>query len=317
MKHLFGPVPSRRLGMSLGIDLVPHKVCCFDCVYCECGKTTDLTVTRKEYVKYEEVKKELTEYFFNNPDPDFFTFSGSGEPTLNSYIGEILQFLKTEKPKVPAAVLTNGALLKDITVRDELLSADIVLPSLDAAVSTSFQKINLPHSSLNVTDYIGGLIDFRKAYNGKIWLEIFILPGYNDSMENILKLRDVIKMISPDKVQLNTLDRPGRLEDLRSASKTELLKIINIWDLPNTEIVAAFSVEGEKKNFRNDIKNTILETLSRRPCTAEDLSSIIGCRITEINKNLRLLESENKLVSEKLKRGVFYKTKINSYKEKR
>ncbi len=109
-KYLFGPVPSRRLGMSLGVDLVPKKVCSLDCVYCEVGKTTKLTLERREYIKFNKVKEELTHYFRNNPDPDYITFSGSGEPTLNIFIGEVLQFIKQIKPNIPIAVLTNGTL---------------------------------------------------------------------------------------------------------------------------------------------------------------------------------------------------------------
>ena len=110
-KYIFGPVPSRRLGMSLGVDLVPHKVCSLDCVYCECGPTTKLTTDRKEYIPYEKITKELAHYFANNPDPDYITFSGSGEPTLNSRMGDVLEFIKEKKPNVPIAVLTNGTLL--------------------------------------------------------------------------------------------------------------------------------------------------------------------------------------------------------------
>ena len=132
-KYLFGPVPSRRLGMSLGIDLVPRKVCSLDCVYCEVGKTTKLTLERKEYILFDNVIKELTHYFENNPDPDYITFSGSGEPTLNSRIGDIIKFVKQNRPEIPIAILTNGTLLFDPEVRDELKIADVVLPSLDAA----------------------------------------------------------------------------------------------------------------------------------------------------------------------------------------
>jgi len=181
-KYIFGPVPSRRLGMSLGIDLVPKKVCSLDCVYCEVGKTTQLTLERKEYLKAGKIKEELTHYFNNNPDPDFLTFSGSGEPTLNISIGDILQFVKQIRPHIPVAVLTNGTLLFDQTVRNALKEADVVLPSLDAATEDAFRKINRPPDSLKIDSYIQGLIDFRKEYKGKIWLEIFILPGYNDSV---------------------------------------------------------------------------------------------------------------------------------------
>jgi wyosine [tRNA(Phe)-imidazoG37] synthetase (radical SAM superfamily) len=184
-KHLFGPVPSRRLGMSLGVDLIPKKVCSLNCVYCEVGKTTNLTLERKEYVSVEAVKAELKHYFNHNSFavPDYITFSGSGEPTLNIYLGEILQFIKENKPDIPIAVLTNGTLLYKEEVRKSLLQADVVLPSLDAATEPVFKKINRPVKDLNISECIQGLIEFRKEFSNKIWLEIFILPGYNDNIE--------------------------------------------------------------------------------------------------------------------------------------
>jgi len=187
-KYLFGPVPSRRLGMSLGVDLVPKKVCSLNCVYCEVGRTTTLTIERKEYIKYDKIIEELTNYFNNNPEPDYITFSGYGEPTLNIRIGDIIQFIKQNKPGIPIAILTNGTLLYDKKVRKELMDADVVLPSLDAATEKGFLKINRPPKTLTLEKYIQGLITFRKEYKGKIWLEIFILPNYNDSEKELIML---------------------------------------------------------------------------------------------------------------------------------
>ena len=308
MKHLFGPVPSRRLGMSLGIDLVPHKVCTLDCVYCECGATTDLTVERKEYVQYDEVIEELQEFFANNPDPDYFTFSGSGEPTLNSRIGDVLKFVKKEKPDIPVAVLTNGSLLYLKNLREELLTADLIIPSLDAAIDNSFQRINAPHPNLNIDLYIKGLQDFRKEYNGKMWLEVFILPGYSDSIENLSKLKEALNNIQPDKIQLNTLDRPGNITDIKRAERNELIKIMNYFNLPNVEIISAADNKNNKiKPSIKDMNSIILNTISRRPCTSEDLAKLLNCRITEVGKYLRILEKEKKIESISLKRGIFYK----------
>jgi len=184
-KHLFGPVPSRRLGMSLGIDLIPKKVCSLNCVYCEVGKTTKLTTHRLEYVKYDNVIAELLQFMSNNPKIDYFTFSGSGEPTLNSRIGDVLNFIKKEYPKIKTAVLTNGSLLYDKNLRAELLDADVILPSLDAASQDVFEKIDRPNPELNIETYIQGLVDLRKEYSGQIWLEILLLRGYNDSKEEL------------------------------------------------------------------------------------------------------------------------------------
>lgn len=308
-KYLFGPVPSRRLGMSLGVDLVPKKVCSLDCVYCEVGKTTKLTLERKEYIPYSKIKEELKKYFDNNPDPDFITFSGSGEPTLNNQIGEILQFIKKSKPHISIAVLTNGTLLFDKNVREIIKDADVVLPSLDAATEKVFQHINRPAKNLSINKYIQGIIDFRNIFTGKLWLEVFILPGYNDSKEELIALKKAILRINPDSVQLNTLDRPGSVLHLKGARKIELQRIVDFWELDNVEIISAAPERKKIQSYRNDTETAIVETISRRPCTLEDLTKILGMHVNEINKYLDVLNAENKIETIEQERGVFYQLK--------
>lgn len=303
---LFGPVPSRRLGMSLGIDLVPRKVCSLNCVYCEVGPTTTLTLERKEYIPFKQVKKELTEFFQSQPDPDYITFSGSGEPTLNSRIGDVLTLAKTLRPEIPVAVLTNGTLLYNPDVRHQIHNADVVLPSLDSATKTGFLKINRPQKNLKLEDYIQGLIDFRKEYPGQIWLEVFILPGYNDSKEELKALKQAILEINPDRIQLNTLDRPGTIKNLHSASRQDLQQIIDFWALDHVEIIAAAPLRKNIPSYRGDIESTILQTIARRPCTALDLSQLLGIHINEVNKYLDVLDAEHKIESISGDRGFFY-----------
>ena len=311
-KYLFGPVPSRRLGMSLGVDLVPKKVCSLDCVYCEVGKTTKLTLDRKEYIKLDKVKEELTHYFNNNPDPDYITFSGSGEPTLNIYIGEILQFIKQNKVNIPIAVLTNGTLLYDQNVRKAILNANVVLPSLDAVTEDIFRKINRPAKDLNIDQYIQGLIDFRKEFKGQIWLEIFILPDYNDSENELKEFKKVILKINPDSVQLNTLDRPGTVLNLRGATRAELERIVDFWKLDRVKIIAASPERKNVQSYRNDIETAIIETIARRPCTLDDLAKILGLHINEINKYLDVLEADKEIETVQQERGVFYQINKNN-----
>jgi wyosine [tRNA(Phe)-imidazoG37] synthetase (radical SAM superfamily) len=305
-KYLFGPVPSRRLGMSLGVDLVPRKVCSLDCVYCEVGKTTKLTLERKEYILYDKVIEELTHYFKSNPDPDYITFSGSGEPTLNSRIGDVLKFIKQNKPEIPIAILTNGTLLFDPEVREEIKQADVVLPSLDAVTSQIFYKINRPAPKIDIKKYIQGLIDFRREFNGKIWLEIFILPDYNFEKAELKKLEQTIVKINPDSIQLNTLDRPGTVTNLHSASRKELEKIVSLWNFKNMEIISAAAQRKKIQSYRSGAETAIFETISRRPCTIEDLTEILGLHISEINKYLDVLEEEKKIKTIRQERGVFY-----------
>jgi len=305
-------VPSRRLGMSLGVDLVPKKVCSLNCVYCEVGHTTKLTTERREYIPYDKVTIELEHYFANNPDPDYITFSGAGEPTLNSRIGDVLQFIKQKKPDIPLAVLTNGTLLFHKNVRDELMDANVVLPSLDAATEITFQKINCPSRRLMVKKCIQGLINFRNEFSGQIWLEVFIVPGYNDNINDLKALKKAFKAINPDQIQLNTLDRPGTVADIHPASYQDLKKIIDYWNLDYVEIIAAAPLRKSIKSYRKDAETAILGTITRRPCTVDDLVKILGLHINEINKYLDVLEGEGKIEPVSLGRGVFYQIKHKS-----
>ncbi|MCD4742690.1 MAG: radical SAM protein [Desulfobacteraceae bacterium] len=305
-KYLFGPVPSRRLGMSLGVDLVIHKTCSLDCVYCECGRTTNLTCERKEYVPVKDVLKELEHYFENSRDPDYITFSGSGEPTLNTGIGKVIDFIKTRKKEVSIALLTNGTLFSKKGVRDDVINSDLIIPSLDAASTHGFRKINRPCSGLNIEEYIQGLCDLRNEFKGQIWLEVLIIPGYNDGQEELELLKKSIKKIKPDKIQLNTLDRPGTIIDLVAVKKDNLKNISEFLGFDNVEIIAAFKDQNKDIPFRKDIREAILETIKRRPCTLEDLSSILGKHVNEINKYLSILENQGKIKVVIQKRGSFY-----------
>ena len=308
-KYLFGPVPSRRLGMSLGVDLVPKKVCSLDCVYCEVGKTTKLTIDKKEYILFNKIKEELLNYFSNNPDPDYITFSGSGEPALNSKIGDVLKFIKQTKPNIPVAVLTNGTMLFDKNVRDAIMDADVVLPSLDAATQYVFEKINRPAKGLTINKVIQGIIDFKNDFKGNLWLEVFILPDYNNKKEELIELKKAILKIKPNSVQLNTLDRPGTVSNLRGATSEEMKRVVDFWKLDNVEIISSAPERKKIQSYRTDIETAITETISRRPCTLDDLTKILGIHINEINKYLDVLDAEEKIETVEQQRGVFYQIK--------
>ena len=305
-KHLFGPVPSRRLGVSLGVDLVPHKVCTLNCVYCECGATTRLTLERKEYVPFGEVRSELSDYFSRNPDPEYITFSGAGEPTLNSRIGEVLDLIRSEKPGVRTALITNGTLFSDPRLRAEVREVDVVLPSLDAASESAFRRINRPRRDFSMEDYIGGLVEFRREFRGKMWLEILILPGFNDGKENVRALAEAVARIRPDSLQLNTLDRPGVLQDLKPATRVELEAISKAIGFANTELVLPVNERKHSGAFRSDVESVILETISRRPSTLEDLARILDLHVNELNKYLSSLEEDERITTTRQERGIFY-----------
>ncbi len=239
MKYIYGPVRSRRLGLSLGVSLIPHKTCNFDCVYCQLGKTRRTLAGRKEYVKIGDVIQELSGWLQNNPaqakELAHITLSGHGEPTLNTGIGEFIAWVK-KNTGIPVCVITNGSTLADPAVRKSILAADIVVPSLDAAEQSAFEAVDRPHPSVKVGDVIAGLEVFREEYRGKIWLEIMLIRGKNDDPENLKKLVEAVELIRPDKVQLNSPVRCTTEPDAFPVEKKRLEEIRAMFG-PRAEIV--------------------------------------------------------------------------------
>jgi wyosine [tRNA(Phe)-imidazoG37] synthetase (radical SAM superfamily) len=304
--HIFGPVSSRRLGRSLGIDLVPFKTCSYNCVYCECGATTYRTTKREIFFPVTEIYTELTDFLSSSPLLDYITFSGSGEPTLSLSIGEVIRFLKDNYPSYRVAVLTNGSLLFDPDVRRDLLPADVVLPTLSTTVKQTFLKIHRPDPGISLERMLTGLVQFRKEYSGEIWLEVFIIPGLNTSDEELAGLRRIINDIKPDRVQLNTLDRPGTEEWVLPANRTELDRVQRMLDIAPTEIVESYPSHTRKSSFAEDPVEQIYEMLKRRPCTTEDLASATGLHSMEVKKILRDMAVTHDLLVKREGRGLFY-----------
>lgn len=231
MKYVYGPVKSRRIGYSLGLSLACHKVCDFDCVYCQLGKTTEPITQRKEYVRTEEIINELKSWLQNNPQLektlDYITISGSGEPTLNIGIGQVISQIK----KITAcriAVITNASLLNDAQVRLSISEADLILPSLDSVVPQAFSKIDRPHPDIKLDQIINGLISLRKEFRGQIWLEVMLVKGINDDLRYIKKLKEVIDRINPHKIQLNSPVRTTAEPNVFPVEKNKLDKIKEI-----------------------------------------------------------------------------------------
>lgn len=232
MKYIYGPVESRRLGFSLGITLTPYKICSFDCVYCQLGKTKELTQERKEYLKVEDIINELKLWLANNPEEaknlNYITISGSGEPTLNIKIGEVLAEIKKITP-IPAAVITNASLLDKLEVRQALNMADLIVPSLDAATLETLKKIDRPHGDIKLEEIIQGLINLRKECRGKMWLEVMLVKGVNDSLAHMRKLKEVVDQINPHKIQLNSPVRTTAERDVLAVGQNKLQKIKEIF----------------------------------------------------------------------------------------
>ncbi len=311
MKYIFGPVVSRRLGVSLGLDIIPYKTCTLDCIYCECGKTTNKTIKRKPYVKAVDILKELKACLKKIKNLDYITLAGSGEPTLNSEIGILINEIK-QITDIPVVVLTNGTLLYQEKVRKDLLNADLIIPSLDGVQSGTFLKIDRPHKHLNISEIIKGLIQFRKIFKGLIWLEIFFVQDINDQEIEIEKMIDTINKIYPDKVQLNTIDRPPTES---FAYPEEDKKLWNIYNKflnhgINAEIIKPVKVkkcvlQPEQEN----IKRQIINLIKRRPETAQHISFYLSIQMPYVNKILRELEEGSIVQRVNLQNKFYYKIK--------
>jgi wyosine [tRNA(Phe)-imidazoG37] synthetase (radical SAM superfamily) len=292
--HIFGPVPSRRLGISLGIDVIPYKVCSLNCVYCECGKTSRLCIERELFVPVAVIVAELQALLPDLGHLDYITFSGSGEPTLYSGLGELVAAIRELTP-TPIAVLTNGTLLTRPDVRRDLLQANVVLPSLDAARVEGFARINLPHDGLDIRRIIDGLETFRAEYGGQIWLEVFLLENINDSVAELDALHAAILRIKPERVQLNTIDRPPAFEHVSAASPAFLDSVRQRWsDLP-VEIISRTRSRHDIGAYSQNLEHNIVNTIARRPMTLDDLCAMTGLSATEMRPYIDVLEREKKV----------------------
>jgi wyosine [tRNA(Phe)-imidazoG37] synthetase (radical SAM superfamily) len=306
MRHLFGPVPSRRLGMSLGIDLVPPKTCPLNCLYCEAGRTTRHTAERGEYIPVDEILAELDEYLKPYPHLDHITFSGAGEPTLHSGIGQIVEHLHTHWPQYRIALITNGIGLINPAMRQEALGCSVVLPSLDAGTEAAFQRINRPCPGITLDALTDGLIAFRKEYSGLMLLEVFLLEGVNDDSAELAAIAERVRRIQPDQVQLNSLDRPGAEAGLIPVSHERLASLTGLF-APIPAIPITRQPSGGVSQAFSDLQEMIVSTVKRRPCTVQDLVLMTGHPVMEIQKVLRELLSDGRIESQPGERGEFYR----------
>ncbi len=305
-KYIFGPVMSRRLGRSLGIDLVPKKTCTFNCVYCQVGATQRYTTERAEYVPIADVISEFERWLDSGQKTDWVTFSGNGEPTLHSGIGEIIAEVKRLSP-YPVAVITNSSTLVDPRVRAELKSVDLLVPTLEAAEQGLFGHINRPVPDTLIIEILVGLIAMREIMQGEMWLEILLVEGFNDDDEALSLLAKAVKKIRPHKLQLHTVERPPAETRARPLSEDRLREIADIY-FPGAE-VAPHRVPDDVQAAVRDLRQIALETAARRPIRAEDLAIASGADIDIAEKTLILMEHEGLLLSKQNGEHIFYTVK--------
>jgi wyosine [tRNA(Phe)-imidazoG37] synthetase (radical SAM superfamily) len=309
MSFIFGPVPSRRLGRSLGVDLVPFKTCSYDCIYCQLGCTPCKTVERREWVALDDVLAELQPKLALNPD--WITLSGSGEPTLYSRIDELMDRIHA-MTDVPVAVLTNGSLLWDPDVRAQLMNADLVIPSLDAGSPAVFEAMNRPAPELSFEQMRDGLIRFRQEFKKPIWLEVFFLEGINTDDQSVRDMVESAKQIRPERIQLNTATRPPAEKKALKVSQARLLEIATRFD-PPAELIADYHHVHAQTDFVVQ-KNTLLEMLRRRPCTLDDVAGGLGLHRNEVIKYIEDLKTSGLLEVRETGDQTFYSA--NPKKEK-
>ncbi|MFX1266413.1 MAG: radical SAM protein [Promethearchaeota archaeon] len=310
MRHIYGPVPSRRLGRSLGIDPIPSKTCNYQCIYCQLGKTTNFTNDRKNYLPKNEIIAEMKEAIKKNEaNIDYITFVGSGEPTLYKDLRELILKAKRFSNK-PICVITNGGLLYDKEVKNALLLADVILPSLDAGDEKSFIKINRPHPSIKFKSLIQGFTDFKKSFTGKFWIEIMLMNGINDSKDSLLKIKEKIDLIKPDRIDINVPIRPPT-EDWVKIPNKNIISLLN--ELFSEFNNINFPEIGKFGFYSSDFEEEVLSIIKRHPMRQEQiLETFSSIRLNKNNiiSRLEKLESQNKIEKITYLNNTYWKLKI-------
>lgn len=305
-KYLYGPVPSRRLGRSLGVDLVPFKTCTYDCIYCQLGKTTDKTTERRDYVPVADVLREVQENLSTGAGCDYICMAGSGEPTLHASIGEMISKIR-EMTDIPVAVITNGSLLYLPDVRQSLLQADLVIPSLDAGDAPLFDYVNRPHEDITFERMAEGLVEFARRYSGRLWLEVLLVSGVTGLSPEVKKIAAWAQMIGAQKIQLGTVNRPAYEDFACAVGPKQMKKLAGLFSGPVDILENALpeTVFGTAASDINDAD--ILNLLARRPCTLTGICSGLVLHPHDAAKRLGQLADEKRIVTLRTDHDVFYK----------
>jgi len=302
-RYIFGPVPSRRLGRSLGIDLIPFKTCSYDCIYCQLGRTTNKTVERKEYFPREEILKNLATRLREASLPDYITLAGSGEPTLYGPLEELIRGIK-EITDIPVALLTNGSLFWDDGMRRSVREVDLIVPSLDAGDEETFLSVNRPHADVSFSRMTEGLCALREGFQGDLWLEIFLAGGISDEDPAIANIKRWMDRINPDRVQLNTAVRTPA-EDFVHMVPQERMEAIADFMGPQAEVIADYTGVHDRGEFHLT-QNDVLDLLKRRPCSLDDISTGLGLHRNEVIKYVQELLDHDSIRMEKRNDKTLY-----------
>lgn len=307
-KYIYGPVPSRRLGLSLGVSPIPEKTCNYSCIYCQLGRTDKMANERAMFYDCAEIVNELRDYLKKSIHFDAITIVGEGEPTLYAGLGLLIESIKdlTDKPVV---VITNGSLLYDSCVRNDLSKADIVMPSLDCFDEESFKKINRPWRKLNFEEVFNGLVKFSHEYKGKLWLEIMLVPDFNDSKEAIEKLKNLADKVKYDKLYINTPIRPPAESYAKEVSGDTMKYAVETLNGISIDKLVSSGFYSEIKDDYEAVKSII----KRHPMNQFELRAFIegrnaqnaDCIFMRINEDADIEKIEYKnYITYRIKRGI-------------
>jgi wyosine [tRNA(Phe)-imidazoG37] synthetase (radical SAM superfamily) len=300
-QFVYGPVPSRRLGQSLGVSPIPPKTCNYSCVYCQIGRTTHYTNKRQSFFEKETILDQVFETIDSGVKIDYITFVGEGEPTLSKDLGWLIEQIKNNTT-IPTAVITNGALLIEEQVRNELRKVDVILPTLDATKQKLFKKINRPVKGLKIKDIIEGFRQFRKNYSGEIWMEVMLVKGLNDTKEVVDNLEEVLNTLSCDRVYVNIPIRPPAETWVKCPDNDRVLEIckqLGAENISHYESVAGFHIDKAKK-----LAEELVNITTRHPLREEQILKMVDSPPDKVKALLERLSREGKL------RKVVYNERI-------
>ena len=300
-RFIFGPVPSRRLGLSLGIDVIPKKTCTFDCIYCEVGRTTNKTVERSSFFDPQAIVEEMKRFSKERKNVDFVTFSGSGEPTLCKNIGYLARRAK-EIFKKPLALITNSSLLWREDVLEDIEAFDVVMPSLDACTQEVFERINRPAEGITVELIKEGLLKLKGRFKGSIYLEILFVKGVNNMPREVELLKEFVQILKPHKVHINTVFRPPPERWVKRVDDGELSSLKKVFG-DMSEVCSPFKREPEASGM----EEVVIKALKVRPMTVEDISKVLGKSPLVVMKILEFMVSKGLLKKEIHGGEVFFR----------
>jgi wyosine [tRNA(Phe)-imidazoG37] synthetase (radical SAM superfamily) len=305
-RHLFGPVRSRRLGLSLGLDLVPHKICSFDCPYCQVGATTSKTVERREYVPTAEILAEFDQWLSTDGRADCVTLAGSGEPTLHSGFGEILAGVAA-RSRFKRVLLSNGTFFWMPEVRAAAALSDVVKGTLSAWDDASFQALHHPHASLGFDRFVAGLCDMRSGFAGEYWIEVFLVPGLNDGDDQVRRMAALAQRIRPDRIHLNTAVRPPADAAVQAVPYERLAELAT-WFTPTAEVAASGRpADGASGgHVVGDLAERLCALVSRHPASAADLAASMAIDRNAAESILKQLVQDGRLKTETRGGTTFY-----------